>query len=457
MAGEGSSSQPGAAEDPSELLDRLRLEEDELDDLVWEEEIDSTEEGPKWLAIARVLTGKSFGQGALMADMRAAWNPAHKVIWRIINPNLFTIQFSCLADWNKALHQGPWDFRGFGALIIVEYDGFSNPESIKLNKLETWSRIYKLPDAVLKNEGFVKNLAKRIGEVQEVQITLPSGFVGEFIRVRTKLDVDQKLTRFVSFTRGGKTEFYQVKYEKLPTFCFACGKLGHWHQECGSGEYEEDKLQWGSFILAPRRGRGVGRDTGRQGGASRGDHMSGRGRGFGRGGDGGSAHPRSEMDKNTEFSFPRDVSWRWNSVAVLHADGRTASETDTNVAMVEAGGSAKKRLAMDQIPPLSEDLNMVPSDNVLTVVERVVQSEPVGGLDTLGTPQKNANKKKLKANNGVVVDTKEVESPNEVDDGLGRGSDEESEKIVDGNFSKAGAVSPSPGSAGSNVGSVRQQ
>ena len=44
-----------------------------------------------------------------------------------------------------------------------------------------------------------------------------------------------------------------------------------------------------------------------------------------------------------------------------------------------------------------------------------------------------------------------------MDDGLGRGSDEESEKIVDGNFSKAGAVSPSPGSAGPNVGSVWQQ
>ena len=234
------SSRSGRGEDPSALLERLHLEENELDDMIWEEEVDNSTEKPKWLAIARVLTMKSFSQGALIADMKAAWTPAQQVTWRRINPNLFSIQFLCLADWKKAMHQGPWEFRGFGALIMAEYDGFSNPESIKLNRLETWCQIHKLPDVVLMNGIFVKNMAKRIGEVEELQIKLPSGYIGQFIRVRVKLDVDQKLTRFVSFTRAGKTEFFQVKYERLPLLCHACGKLGHWHEECGSGEFEDD-------------------------------------------------------------------------------------------------------------------------------------------------------------------------------------------------------------------------
>ena len=58
---------------------------------------------------------------------------------------------------DKALHQGPWDFRG-SALIIQEYDGFLNPENLKLDKLETWSQIHKLPDGVLKNKGFMENM-----------------------------------------------------------------------------------------------------------------------------------------------------------------------------------------------------------------------------------------------------------------------------------------------------------
>ena len=161
-----------------DLLDRLTLQEDELDDLVWEDEIDTEEVRPKWLAIGRLLTTKSFSQSALIGDMRAAWNPANEVIWRRINPNLYSIQFNCLGDWNKAMHQGPWDFKGH-ALILVEYDGFSKPEKVKLDRLETCAQIHKLPDGVLKNKSFLENLASRIGEVQEVQVTLPNGFVGE--------------------------------------------------------------------------------------------------------------------------------------------------------------------------------------------------------------------------------------------------------------------------------------
>lgn len=174
--GNGSSSQQ--VDETSKILERMNLEEDEADDLVWEEEID-VEIRPKWLALGRLLTGKSFSQGALIADMRAAWNPAQKVVWRRINPNLFSIQFNCLGDWNKAMHQGPWDFRGI-ALIMAEYDGFTKPEKVPLDSLETWCQIHRLPDGVLKSKSALQNLASRIGKVEEVQVTLPNGFTWEF-------------------------------------------------------------------------------------------------------------------------------------------------------------------------------------------------------------------------------------------------------------------------------------
>ena len=105
------------------VLEQLNLEDEEFDDLVIDEADPEINESVRWLALARVLTTKSFGQGALIADMKAAWNPARDVVWRRINSNLFSIHFNCLADWNKALHQGPWDFKGM-ALILAEYDCF---------------------------------------------------------------------------------------------------------------------------------------------------------------------------------------------------------------------------------------------------------------------------------------------------------------------------------------------
>ncbi|XBI71926.1 hypothetical protein VPH35_066002 [Triticum aestivum] len=333
---EASGSRSKTPEDPSVLLERLHLEEDELDNLVWEE-ANEPDEKPKWLALARVLTNKSFGQGALIADMKAAWNPAKEVVWRRINPNLFSVQFNCLADWNKALHQDPWDFKGM-ALIIAEYDGFKNPESVKLDKIEMWCQIHRLPDMVLKREQFVKNMAQRIGEVVELQIVLPNGFIGEFVRVRVKLGVTKKLTRFVGFTKGGETEYYQVKFEKLPVFCYMCGLLGHWHEECGSGEHDDKDMEWGPFILAARRGananrtpgRGYGRSSERDAGVfgDEGDvNDYGRGRGTDR------SHVRGRGNEHQNFVPTLDPtgrgqfmqkSWRFNATNTLYDPGGSA-------------------------------------------------------------------------------------------------------------------------------------
>jgi hypothetical protein len=47
------------------------------------------------------------------------------------------------------MHQGPWLFRD-QALIIEEYDGFTNPLSIKMDRVTVWAQIHKLPDNYLK-------------------------------------------------------------------------------------------------------------------------------------------------------------------------------------------------------------------------------------------------------------------------------------------------------------------
>ena len=90
-----------------------------------------------------------------------------------------------------------------------------------LDKLETWCQIHKLLNEVLKGKTFLENLAKRSDEVQEAQVTLPNGFIGEFIHVRLKLFVSKKLSRVVGIKKGGETVKYLVKFEKLPISCHA--------------------------------------------------------------------------------------------------------------------------------------------------------------------------------------------------------------------------------------------
>jgi hypothetical protein len=110
-------------------------------------------------------------------------------------------------------------------------------------------------------------------------VKLPAGFIGGFVRIRFKINVANKLFRFVSITKDKKGDWYQLKYKKLPVFCGACGSLGHWYQECGTREHEESKLEWGDFIPADAgRGRGRGWGGGRGSFSGRAPPM-GRGRG----------------------------------------------------------------------------------------------------------------------------------------------------------------------------------
>jgi hypothetical protein len=93
----------------------------------------------------------------------------------------------------------------------------------------------------------ITNLVKKkIGEVKEVETNIPG--INNFVRVRVKLDVRKVLTRFVTVVRGGQREFYQIKFEKFPKYCGACGFLGHTHLECGTGEHDVEKLKWGDWL-----------------------------------------------------------------------------------------------------------------------------------------------------------------------------------------------------------------
>ena len=64
--GDGSGSSDLSIEEMDKLLERLNLQDEEM------EEIDVEKIKKKWLSLVRLLTTKRFSQSALIADMKAA-------------------------------------------------------------------------------------------------------------------------------------------------------------------------------------------------------------------------------------------------------------------------------------------------------------------------------------------------------------------------------------------------
>lgn len=65
--------------DMDELLKNLKLQGDELNDVLLGKEEVTKWHGVKWLATTKVLTSKSFSMHSLKNTMHAAWNPAREV------------------------------------------------------------------------------------------------------------------------------------------------------------------------------------------------------------------------------------------------------------------------------------------------------------------------------------------------------------------------------------------
>ena len=68
-----------------------------------------------------------------------------------------------------------------------------------------------------------------------VQVANPKddGTGGEFLRVRLKLDISRPLPRCCKLWNVGKlVGWVGLKFERLPNFCYWCGRVGHGDREC---------------------------------------------------------------------------------------------------------------------------------------------------------------------------------------------------------------------------------
>ncbi|GAA0162495.1 hypothetical protein LIER_18576 [Lithospermum erythrorhizon] len=130
-------------------------------------------------------------------------------------------------------------------------------------RIRFWVQIWNVPHRYL-TRTTAENLGNRLGNVTKVDIDMEGHIRGSFLRVRIRLNVERPLKRLIKSVMGGKEVTLQLTYERLPNFCYACGKLEHVIRECelvadGFVDMEdENALQYGSWLRAKS---GMGENT----------------------------------------------------------------------------------------------------------------------------------------------------------------------------------------------------
>ena len=99
-------------------------------------------------------------------------------------------------------------------------------------------------------------LGEKIGTISFVK-NLNELIRGDFLQIRFKVHISKPLCRGRRVALDDKDEVWvSSKYEKLPNFCYRCGKVSHMDKECekwlaSKGTLTLDQQEYGAWFRAP--------------------------------------------------------------------------------------------------------------------------------------------------------------------------------------------------------------
>ena len=223
--------------DPVENLDgEVDMDDDaflELDPE--EEETMATPMAPPspWRLLARYVNQRRPNTKDLTDHFHAVWQIRAGLNIAPIRKNWYVITLQSQGDFDFVARGGPWIHRG-NVLLVAPFIGNARPSESVLEAVPVWVRFYDVPwDKQTCAYGW--RIGKLLGKVLAVDADDSGTMIREFLRVRIELPLNRRLQMQVSIGIKGSAhepEKYELRYERVPHYCFWCGFIGHDDTEC---------------------------------------------------------------------------------------------------------------------------------------------------------------------------------------------------------------------------------
>lgn len=114
-----------------------------------------------------------------------------------------------------------------------DFDASKRPTDVHFDHMSIWARILNLPFELM-NDKWGWKIAEMVGTVEKVEVDAQHRAWGPYLRVKVKIDITKPLRRGIALfsSKRKTTEWYEVRYEKVPNYCYSCGIVDHSSIEC---------------------------------------------------------------------------------------------------------------------------------------------------------------------------------------------------------------------------------
>ncbi|XVF50675.1 hypothetical protein PTKIN_Ptkin04bG0121000 [Pterospermum kingtungense] len=222
------------ANDLEDLMNRISLGEDDSDEdeiVIEEKWVDEDNTIGESCLIGKLMLKKPYNLDAMKTALMKAWLISTELNIREIGHRLFIFNFQSEMKKGKVILRQPWFFNK-ALLILKEFDGSEELESLDISHCPFWVQIYGFPIRFISEKiGVV--VGEKIGEVLAVDTDDQKRAWGKWMKVRINVHVYTPLEKecWISLPDGRKI-WLTFKFEKLPDFCFVCGYLSHLENDC---------------------------------------------------------------------------------------------------------------------------------------------------------------------------------------------------------------------------------